>query len=243
MIQFYSPDIDTSLRLGPEESQHCVRVLRQRAGDIIFVTNGKGRRYECRILEATTKGVRVEILTSTDHGRNWNHDIVLAIAPTKNVDRISWLVEKAVEIGVDKIIFLKCEHNERKCVNLERMRRIAISAMNQSLKTILPQIVDLTSIEDLTTSKGWEQAFFGYCDIKEKRQRFVESFNPEKSVLICIGPEGDFSASEVQTMKNGGFIPVTFGDERLRTETAGIYGLSGVHILYDKNTLTKIDKL
>lgn len=235
MIQFYSPDIEKSGLLPPEESVHCVKVLRKREGDIIYVTDGKGRRYECRILEAFTRGVRLHIVSSTIVKKTWANEIVLAVAPTKNADRMAWLVEKSVEIGVDCIIFLKCSHNERKSINIERLRRNAISAMNQSLKTELPVLRDLTSLDSLIKEYSHCQALFGYCDIKEERRLFVNTFNPDKNLLLCIGPEGDFSKEEVAEMKTANFLPVTFGDERLRTETAALYALCGAHILYDKN--------
>ena len=232
MIQFYSSDIESTGKLGAEESVHCARVLRKRCGDIIYVTDGKGCRYECRILDASTRGVTLEILSRTEVSKGWSHNITLAVAPTKNADRMSWLVEKAMEIGVDRIIFLKCEHSERKNINIDRLRRNAISAMNQSLKTHLPELQEMTSLENLLKESG--QKFFGYCDSMEERVRFVDVFTGNEDIVICIGPEGDFSSREVKMMRENGFEAVTFGDERLRTETAALYGLCGAHILYDK---------
>lgn len=234
MIQFYDPHIESKGLLGPEESVHCVRVLRKKSGDEIFVTDGKGKRFRCIISEASTRGVKLDIIDREIIEKNWNFEITLAVAPTKNADRMSWLVEKATEIGVDRIVFLKCEHSERKAINIERLKRNAISAMNQSLKTVLPVLEGPETLHDFVSNLSNGGKYFGYCDEKEDRIRFVDAFVAESNTVLCIGPEGDFSPGEVLFLKQRGFLPVTFGDERLRTETAAIYGVCGIHILNDK---------
>lgn len=231
MIQFYTADIAESRTLNAEESAHCARVLRKKAGDRIYVTDGKGRRYECEIVKADPKGVKVEILKAENVDKGWDTEITLAVAPTKNADRMAWLVEKCTEIGVDRICFLQCRHSERKAVNTERLRRNAISAMNQSLKTRLPEISEMQSLKEILTLEG--EKYFGYCDADTERKEFSKEFRPGKGkkAVIAIGPEGDFSAEEVRAMLEAGFQAVTFGKERLRTETAAIYGVASVHVL------------
>lgn len=234
MIQFYSPDILSTLRLDKEEASHCVRVLRKKAGDTVFVTDGRGIRYECLITEANPHRVNLQITGEERIPKAWNIYVTIAVAPTKNADRMAWLVEKATEVGVDRILFLRCRHSERKGVNVERMRRIAVSAMNQSLKTLLPEIteaVPLTEILDLNGDK-----YFGYCDEATERKEFVKEYSGRNDVVIAIGPEGDFSPEEVEAMKGAGYQPVTFGRERLRTETAALYGLAAAKVLNTLNS-------
>lgn len=231
MIQFYAPDIASSPVLGPEEAIHCVRVLRKKPGDEITVTDGRGKRYDCRILKADTRSVPVEILGEREVEKSWSYRITLAVAPTKNADRMSWLVEKATEIGVDEIIFLQCTRSERKNVNLERLRRNAVSAMNQSLKTRLPELRETKGVESLSGLGG--EKYFGYCDVSVERLEFVKELKPGADVVIVIGPEGDFSEDEVKKLAKSGYRPVTFGNERLRTETAALYGITAVHVIND----------
>lgn len=229
MIQFYAPDILISGSLGLEESAHCMRVLRKRVGDIISVTDGRGNRFECRIAAGDAKRVELDIISQTEVPKSWQGNITLAVAPTKNADRMAWLVEKATEIGVDRIIFIKCSNSERKAVNIERLRRNAISAMDQSLKTRLPAIEGIVPIKEIVSLTG--SRYFGYCDDSTPRLEFVKEYEAGKDVVILIGPEGDFSKEEVEMLTAGGFVAVTFGDERLRTETAALYGVTAIHVI------------
>lgn len=241
MIQFYSPDIRSNPILGAEESVHCVRVLRKKSGDVIFVTDGNGRRYECVIEEASTKGVRLRILSSTIIEKSWDFEITIAVAPTKNADRMAWLVEKCTEIGVDRIIFIKCDRSERKTVNTDRLRRNAISAMNQSLKTRLPEISGIMTLDSILEVKGMK--YFGYCDEETERGVFVREYaralrhsDSQPFITIAIGPEGDFTGAEVKKLCESGYKPVLFGNERLRTETAAIYATTAIHVVSEVET-------
>lgn len=231
MIQFYSPDIEKNPSLSAEEAQHCVKVLRKKEGDTIYVTDGKGKRFECEITSVSRSEVKLHIVSESEIAKSWNYRLAIAVAPTKNADRMAWLMEKCVEIGVDKIIFIKCGRSERKVVNIERLRRNAVSAMNQSLKTRLPEIEDILPLENILTFEGLK--YFGYCDNDEDKKEFVKDYKPGHDVLIAIGPEGDFTTEEVERLKKGGFKDVTFGDERLRTETAALYGVCAVHVIND----------
>lgn len=237
MIQFYSPDIEKTGLLGPEESQHCVRVLRKKEGETIYVTDGCGRRYECRIADADPRRTRLEIISSEPVEKSWNYKITIAVAPTKNADRMAWLVEKCTEIGVDRIVFVKCRNSERKTVNTERLRRNAISAMNQSLKTHLPEITEIMPLSAIVELEG--EKYFGFCDVNTERLELAGEYEGERDVVIAIGPEGDFSEEEVEMLKDAGYRAVTFGDERLRTETAAMYGLTAVHVISDREKTNK----
>ncbi|MCH5239531.1 MAG: 16S rRNA (uracil(1498)-N(3))-methyltransferase [Muribaculaceae bacterium] len=231
MIQFYSPDIEKTLTLPEEESGHCVRVLRMREGEEIRVTDGKGNIYYCKITEANHRQVALEILRKESKPHR-GYEIILAIAPTKNSDRLERMVEKATEIGVDKIVLLKCQRSERKNQRIDRLNRIIISAMNQSLDSYLPKLQDITPLKEFVSNQSSNfQKFFGYCDKNYPLKNFSQECEASKSVVIMIGPEGDFSPEEVEMSVAHGFVPVTFGNKRLRTETAGVYALCAINVL------------
>lgn len=231
MIQFYSPDIKDGLTLPEEESAHCCRVLRMKEGDRITVVDGKDGRYECVIVEAHPKHTAVEITEEYFQPPHWKGRIVIAVAPTKNIDRIEWFLEKAVEIGVDEICLLKCDRSERKNVKIERLEKIVVSAMKQSLKARLPRLSGLVPFKDFVKNTECSQKFMGYCDKDTERKEFVKELKPGEDVVILIGPEGDFSRDELELAFECGFLPVTFGESRLRTETAALYAVEAVHIL------------
>ena len=228
--------------LSPDESLHCVRVLRHREGDIISVIDGMGSCFECRIVQADPRCVMTEIVSQKLIPNHWGANFTLAVAPTKNMDRMEWMVEKAVEIGVDRIVPLLCEHSERKVLKAERLRKIAVSAMKQSLKTTLPHIDELIPIGDFIISEALCRnpgssantsplLFMGYCDSAYPRLELAKEYIPGRNAVIMIGPEGDFSPAEVKMAVEAGFSPATFGMSRLRTETAAIVALDTLHIV------------
>lgn len=238
MIQFYAPDLLETGVLPADESRHCCRVLRHKAGDEIYVIDGSCKRYRCSILDPDPRATQVEIIESTDIPDHWGINITLAVAPTKNMDRMEWMVEKSVEIGVNKIVPVLCEHSERKVVKTERLVNIAISAMKQSLKTSIPTISSLTPFSkfmtechELAISNPNIQFFMGYCNQNYPLLRLIDEYHRDSDVVILIGPEGDFSPEEVREAVEIGFKPVTFGKSRLRTETAGITALDTIHLL------------
>lgn len=232
MIQFLSPDIESSGTFSPEESAHCVRVLRKRVGDVIAVTDGKGNRFDCEITDADPRCLKIRIVNKECVEKEYPYRIILAVAPTKNSDRMEWLVEKAVEIGVDEIVLLQCDRSERKKMGTSRLNRIAVSAMNQSLKTRMPEIGEMSKLtEFLKRSDMPDEKYFGYCSPSVPRCDFNDKYARKSDVVILIGPEGDFSDDEVGKLMDSGFQPVTFGNFRLRTETAALYGIQAVHIL------------
>lgn len=232
MIQFYAPDILQTLTLPESESAHCSRVLRMQAGDEAYVTDGKGRRYRCVIMEPHHKHTSVEIIETEETPNHWPCLITLAVAPTKHADRMEWLLEKAVEIGVDKVVLLRCQRSERKAMKLDRLEKVMVSAMKQSLKGVMPEIEEVTSFKKFVEGAApGSQKFFGYCSKEYPRKDFSKEYAAGSDVVIMIGPEGDFTPEEVAMAVAAGFVPVTFGESRLRTETAALYGVTAVHVL------------
>lgn len=231
MHRFYAPDITTTMLLPDEEAQHCVRVLRLKEGEEVEVVDGKGHLHLCRILNANAKNCAVEIVGTTDVKPHWVCRITVAIAPTKNMDRMEWMAEKVTEMGVDRIVPLLCRYSERKVLKTERLRKILVAAMKQSLKATLPQLDDLTPFDDFMKALPDGQRFIAYCDPAIPRRDFVKECLPESDVTILVGPEGDFSQPEIRAALDAGFIPVSLGDSRLRTETAGVFACAAIHTI------------
>ena len=212
-------------------SQHCVRVLRLKEGEEVEVVDGKGHLHLCRILNANAKNCAVEIVGTTNVKPHWGCRITVAIAPTKNMDRMEWMAEKVTEMGVDRIVPLLCRYSERKVLKTERLRKILVAAMKQSLKATLPQLDDLTPFDDFMKALPDGQRFIAYCDPAIPRRDFVKECLPESDVTILVGPEGDFSQPEIRAALDAGFIPVSLGDSRLRTETAGVFACAAIHTI------------
>ncbi len=232
MIQFYAPEIESTLMLPQSDSQHCIKVLRHKVGDVIEAIDGRGHSYSCRIVADHPKHVAVEIIDRRSVSLSWNYNITVAVAPTKMMDRMEWLVEKLTEIGVNRIVPILCEHSERKEIKTERLEKTAISAMKQSLKTVLPRIDKMISLKGfLETVPADAQKFVGYCDENTPRVLLAKALLPDKDVVILIGPEGDFSPAEIYNVCKAGFLPVTLGDNRLRTETAALMACETVHVI------------
>lgn len=231
MIQFYSPDIAETLTLPQSDSQHCIRVLRMHVGDPVQVVDGHGYVYSCRLLDEHPKHTTVTIDHIKHCPRVWPVDVTVMVAPTKHNDRMEWLVEKLVEVGVDRIVPVKCRYSERKELNRERMEKIAVAAMKQSLKAVLPHIAPMMPLRQAVETYGATQKFVGYCDADTPRTLLSRACRPGTDTIILIGPEGDFSAEEITFLQQNGYIPVTMGDNRLRTETAALVGCDTVHII------------
>lgn len=226
MQTFYEPEILTNRGiLNEEESRHCVKVLRHKTGDTIHIINGKGVRTTCIITDASAKACRVKIETkeTEEEPEGKCH---IAIAPTKSIDRFEWFLEKSTELGIDKITPILCHQSERKHIKLPRLEKVITAATKQSLRLWKPQISELTDIKDFlgsTSSKALK--YIAYCDEKEERQylaRLLKNRDANDDVIILIGPEGDFTTKEIYQAKEKGFISVSLGKNRLRTETAGI---------------------
>lgn len=231
MIQFYSPDIEQTLRLPESDSQHCIRVLRMQPGQEIEVIDGRGFRYRCVLVDAHSKHTAVEIIEKSPMPLCWPQQITVAVAPTKHLDRMEWMTEKLTEIGVNRIIPILCQRSERKEIKTERLEKIAVSAMKQSLKATLPEIWPMTPVKEVI--RGFQDATrcVGYCAPEIPRRLLVEEYKPLVDTVIMIGPEGDFSPEEIRLALDCGWKPVTLGDNRLRTETAAIVACDTCHIL------------
>lgn len=230
MIIFYAPDILQCPELPEEESGHAVRVLRHVEGDEIEVVDGQGTWYHCRITAAHHKHCGIEILSQRPDA-HWNYRVELAIGPTKNLDRMEWWLEKATEMGLDRFVPLRCRFSERKELKVERMRKIAVSAMKQSLKATLPEIEEMTDIKHYLQEPFEGQKFIAHCMDDQPRQLLSHLIHKATPVRILIGPEGDFSPEEVELALQNGYQPVSLGDQRLRTETAALASVHTVHLI------------
>ena len=236
MIQFYAPEIELTGILPETESGHCCRVLRMKEGDRIFVTDGKGHRFECAILDAHPKHTAVEILATEDIPQWWGFRLEICVAPPKNADRMEWLVEKAVEIGADRIVLMKCSRSERKTLRTDRLEKIAVSAMNQSLKTNKTTIEGPIPFKDIVSDVFSGFKCLGYCDDSYPLRSFAQEYRGG-DVRILIGPEGDFTPEEVAMAVEHGYMPVTFGGSRLRLETAALYAAVAAHVVGDSSAI------
>jgi 16S rRNA (uracil1498-N3)-methyltransferase len=227
---FYSPDIRQSSLLPEKESQHCVKVLRMQEGDTLTVTDGKGRFYECTLVQAHPKQCMVNIQHSVEIPKGWNYRLRMAFAPTKQTERNEWFVEKAVEIGIDGITPILCRYSERKEIKKERLEKIAVSAMKQSQQAYLPEIEELAGFEEIISRPFDGKKYIAHCYDLPK-EPLAQLCKKGDDTLILIGPEGDFSREEVEKAIAAGFAPVALGQSRLRTETACLAAIHTVHVV------------
>lgn len=220
--------------LSAEESKHCIRVLRMGVGDELWVTSGDGVMCRARVSNPDDKACEVEILERDPEYQHRPFHLHLAVAPTKNTARIEWLVEKAVEIGIDRITPVICDHSERGNQKIDRLEKIALSAMKQSLKAQKPEIDEPVKLIDFIRQQEHSHAtkMVCYCS-GDERHTLHELYKPGTDVLVLIGPEGDFSPKEIGLALETGFLPVTLGSCRLRTETAGLYAVTALNFLND----------
>ena len=248
MHLFYTPNIATSLELPEEEAAHALRVLRLSTGDRVMLTDGAGRFFSAEVTDCTGKRCFVHILDTLTPAPLWHGHLHLALAPTKNMDRLEWLVEKATEIGLDELSLLDCRYSERHVVKTERLDKILVSAMKQSLKAVKPILHGMMSFEQFVQQPFSCQCFIAHCYSEEEvaaggedeanrslsycatpfRQPLREALDPDADVLVLIGPEGDFSLEEVRMALALGYQSVSLGNSRLRTETAA---LVAVHLM------------
>jgi 16S rRNA (uracil1498-N3)-methyltransferase len=223
---FYQPRLSQGvLELDPEESLHASKVLRHNVGDSIRVTDGKGNLFQCEIKNISHKRCLLAILDQTSIP-NHNHHIHIAFSPTKSSDRTEWFVEKATELGIQMISFIRTQHSERSKVNLDRVRKVSVSAMKQSGQLWLPEFSDIIDFKSILSQQA-DQNFIAHVD-SHQPNRLQNVASKNKSYLILIGPEGDFSNDEITAAHNAGFLSVSLGSHVLRTETAGV---AACHIL------------
>ncbi|MBR1792206.1 MAG: 16S rRNA (uracil(1498)-N(3))-methyltransferase [Bacteroidales bacterium] len=231
MTLFYCQDIDSdTFSLPAQESHHCIRVLRMTVGDQLYLTDGRGTMCLCRIVCSDSTNCLVEVIQRDNNYGKRPYHLHIAVAPTKNNARIEWLVEKAVEIGVDEITPIICDHSERGILKTDRLEKIAISAMKQSLKAYLPLINPATPLRQFVSRPIEGQRMVCYCE-GDQRIPLSQTYQAGSDAVILIGPEGDFSPDEITTAIASGFQPITLGDARLRTETAALYAITAINFM------------
>jgi 16S rRNA (uracil1498-N3)-methyltransferase len=233
MQLFYNPEIlETTKEIifDKVESAHIVRVLRKTAGDILHITNGNGLLFDAKISIANDKKCLASIIKFEQKPKPWNYYVHIAIAPTKNNDRIEWFLEKATEIGVDEITFIFCSNSERRNVKLDRFEKIIQAAMKQSLKFTLPKINEPVKFSEFINQSFVGKMCIAHCD-NQPKSLLTSILNPTEKVTILIGPEGDFSSEEIKKALAKNWIPISLGESRLRTETAGLVAVNLVSFL------------
>lgn len=228
---FYAPNIDQDHSLPSEEAAHCVRVLRKQIGDELYIADGKGSFYDATIVGMSKSSCEVAILKRIETLKSWNNSIHIAFAPTKNIDRVEWFLEKATEIGCDMFTPLLCRFSERKQLKLERLEKIIIAAMKQSQKAYLPILNELTPFNDFVKQPFTCEKYIAHCYENIKRDNLVKIYPKNSDVLILIGPEGDFSEQEVNRALKNNFKSISLSNSRLRTETAALVACHVIHVL------------
>ena len=225
MWLFYSPEISVDMELPHDEAQHCIKVLRLKEGEMVRLADGKGTFYDATISTITGKRCLLHIEKEYPQKPLWSGYIHLAMAPTKLMDRNEWFVEKAVEFGVDEISFIRTAHSERDVIKLERIEKIAVSAMKQSQKAVLPKLNPMVKFSDFISSNQDGDRFIAHCEELNKIE-LKDSVIRGNKTTVLIGPEGGFDEKEVETaFENGGKV-VSLGKRILRTETAAITSVS-----------------
>ncbi len=245
---FYSKKIKgDKITLSTEESAHCVRVLRYAKGDSVMVSGGDGNLYRCLLEKDSPVAAELQIVKIEGGFGGHNYFLHVAVAPTKNNERFEWFLEKATEIGVDEITPLLCDHSERKVVKEERMERVVLAAAKQSLKGFVPKVHPLTAFKEFISGTAHFEGkrLIAYCDrtlidsegvavprvpIMTALKSGLPGEGTASKAMILIGPEGDFSREEVQIAVNAGFVPISFGESRLRTETAALLAVSSLYL-------------
>jgi len=228
MHLFYAPDIHgNSYQLSEEESKHATRVLRLAVGSEVILTDGKGKWMISEIADAHPKKCLIRVKEIIENYNPRNYHLEIAVAPTKNINRYEWFLEKAAEIGIDVFHPLLCEHSERKVIKTERLEKVITSAMKQSLKAWHPELNDLIAFDDFVQQEFDGKKLIAWCEANPE-ERIENYLQKNEKALICIGPEGGFSPEEIHLAKENGFIPVSISASRLRTETAAIVACHSV---------------
>ncbi len=231
MHLFYTPDIvSTIYRLSEEESKHCTRVLRLKVGDLVNLVDGRGGFYIAELITDHPKKTELHILEAKQEFGKRNHHLHIAIAPTKNIDRFEWFLEKATEIGIDAVTPIVCERSERKEVKLERSNKIITAAIKQSLKAYHPLLNPQTTFKDFVSNADADFKYVAHCEDRKKNP-IGQNFQSAQRYIVLIGPEGDFASQEIQFALEKGFLPITLGESRLRTETAALQACFEINYL------------
>lgn len=236
MQLFYESNLNPAIKeftFSKDESKHIVRVLRKKEGDNIQLTNGKGFLFNGQLKSANDKKCIAHIVSFEEKTKPWNYYLHLAIAPTKMNDRYAWFIEKATEIGIDEVTPIICDNSERKIIKHERIEKVMISAMKQSLKYQLPKLNQALPYSEFILKEINGSKFIAHCENTDKKT-LNEQIISSKKITILIGPEGDFSPKEISKALQHQYIPLSLGESRLRTETAGIVACNTIAVLKSK---------
>lgn len=235
---FYVPNAANSNELPTEEAMHALRVLRLKSGDEMFLMDGEGNFYKAEVTLAATKHCMYEICEKIPQEKSWDGNICIAMAPTKMMDRTEWFAEKATEIGVDELAFLNCKFSERKVMRTVRLDKIIVSAMKQSRKPWKPKLSPLCTFKDFMKKERQGLKFIAHCYNEIESVDLFDTIRTEhkagEDITVMIGPEGDFSVDEVKLAMSNGYIPVSLGKSRLRTETAALYATAIAQLVFRK---------
>ena len=234
---FYVPDALTATELPPDEAMHALRVLRMKIGDEMVLMDGQGNYYRAEVTLAHTKHCLYEIKEQMPQERQWQGHIHLAIAPTKMMERIEWMTEKAVEVGVDEISFLNCQFSERRLVKIPRLEKIMIAAVKQSHKAWATKLNEIVTFDTFIQQPREGRKFIAHCYEEVPRTYLFDELQKSSvsdETTVLIGPEGDFSIDEVRQAVDAGFISVHLGKSRLRTETAGLAAVMMMQLAKEK---------
>lgn len=224
MQLFYAPDITLPLHtLGEEESRHCIRVLRLRRGAPLHLTDGKGTLFRGLIADEDPRRCTVRITERIDAFEKMPYRLTMAVAPTKNIERFEWFLEKATEIGIGEIVPIECARSERRTIKAEREEKVIVAALKQSLKAYLPQLHEMTPLRNVLDTPFEGRRLIAHCDDPIRAKRYLpDAIAPGENLLILIGPEGDFAPEEIAYALDRGFEEISLGTQRMRTETAAV---------------------
>ena len=232
MQLFYAEDIDSEFDLSKDESRHLIRVLRKTLGDSVIFTDGMGGKYWCDIIDDNPKKTRLKVVKK-EQIKQSKPKLTIAIAPTKNMDRIEWFLEKSTEIGIYRIIPILCAHSERKVIKNDRLEKIIVSAMKQSLKYYKPMLSPMIRFDAFLEQHFSGRKFIAHLD-EANPILFQNLYKKKEELLILIGPEGDFSPEEIALATSNNFEMVSLGNSRLRTETAGVVACHSFNFMNEK---------
>ncbi len=231
MHLFYTPNINSdTFILNEEESRHCIRVLRLQRGAVVQLVDGEGGFYTAVIEDPHPKKTALKILDVQQQFSRRNHFLHIAVAPTKNIERLEWFLEKATEIGIDEVSLLICEHSERKDLKTARLNKVITAAMKQSQKAYHPRLNEAVKFRDFIERASASHKYIAHC-MESEKTTLKEGFTLYSDYLVLIGPEGDFSPAEIGCALEAGYAAISFGKSRLRTETAALEACFEINFL------------
>ena len=228
MQLFFGEISNNTVVLQTDEARHAAKVLRKQLGDTIEVIDGRGSLYVAKIINITKNKLEAQVLKAEHDFGAISYDLHVAIAPTKNIDRFEWFLEKATELGITAIHPIITHNSERTVIKPDRLERVLLSATKQSLKGRIPKLLPLLPFNEFIKKEFAGDKFLAHC-VEDQKNEFVNVLDVSKPTLVCIGPEGDFSPTEIQAAIGSGFKPVSFGNSRMRTETAGVFAVAAFY--------------